>query len=87
MPTVAQITHSRVEATTTDSMTASTAAKRTLVVVTDRMQRNYRHRCTEPAGKNFVPDFAPELIPKQMLALGVFGGRYMTDCTGEFPAD
>jgi hypothetical protein len=38
-------------------------------------------------GKNFDPAFAPELTPKQMLTMGVFGGKYMTDCTEEFPED
>jgi hypothetical protein len=57
------------------------------VVVNDLMQRNYVYFLTEPTGKNFHADFRPELTPKQMLALGVFGGKYMTDCTGEFPED
>ncbi len=56
------------------------------VVVNDKMQRNYRYFLTEPAGKNFPPDFKPELSPKQMLEFGVFGGKYMTDCKKEFPA-
>ena len=51
------------------------------VVVNDLMQRNYSYFLTEPMGKNFHVDFRPELTPKQMLALGVFGGKYMTDCT------
>ena len=55
------------------------------VVVNDLMQRNYRYELTEPEGKNFHPDFKPELTPKQMLELGVFGGKYMTDCRKEFP--
>jgi hypothetical protein len=57
------------------------------VTVNDRMQRDYVYLLTEPAGKNFHPDFRPELTPKQMLALGVFGGKYMTDCAAEFPRD
>ena len=48
------------------------------VVVNDRMQTNYVYCRTEPAGKNFAPQFRPQLTPKQMLALGVFGGKYMT---------
>lgn len=57
------------------------------VIVNDKMQANYKYLLTEPMGKNFDPDFKPELTPKQMLALGVFGGKYMTDCKKEFPPD
>jgi len=57
------------------------------VVVNDLMQRNCIYFLTEPIGKNFHADFRPEITPKQMLALGVFGGKYMTDCTDEFPED
>ena len=56
------------------------------VTVRDKMQKGYRYLLTEPLGRNFHPDFKPELAPKQMLALGVFGGKYMTDCGKEFPA-
>jgi hypothetical protein len=57
------------------------------VDVHDRMQSGYVYTLTEPMGKNFDPDFRPELTPKQMLALGVFGGKYMTDCAAEYPHD
>ena len=57
------------------------------VVVNDLMQRGYMYYRTEPVGKNFHPDFKPELSPKEMLELGVFGGKYMTDCKKEFPAN
>jgi len=57
------------------------------VTVSDKMQQGYQYELTEPVGKNFDPRFTPELTPKQMLELGVFGGRYMTDCADEFPAD
>ncbi len=55
------------------------------VIVRDKMQRNYRYTLTEPEGKNFDPEFKPQLTPKQMLALGIFGGKYMNDCKAEFP--
>ena len=55
------------------------------VVVNDYMQQNYRYELTAPAGRNFDREFRPDLSPRQMLALGVFGGKYMTDARGEFP--
>ena len=64
----------------------TTGATGIRVVVNDRMQRGYVYYRTEPIGRNFHPEFRPELTPRQMLELGVFGGRYMTDCRAEFPA-
>lgn len=57
------------------------------VLVNDKMQTNYTYYLIEPLGKNFDPEFKPELTPKEMLELGVFGGKYMTDCKDEFPDD
>lgn len=50
------------------------------------MQRGYRYVLSAPTGRSFDPAFKPELTPAQMLRLGVFGGRYLTDCRKEFPA-
>jgi hypothetical protein len=56
------------------------------VIVNDLMQTGYVYYLTEPVGKNFDSEFRPELTPAEMLRLGVFGGKYMTDCRKEFPA-
>jgi hypothetical protein len=63
------------------------AAKRKRITVNDKMQSGYVYELTEPEGDGFDPEFTPELTPKEMLALGVFAGKYMTDCTAEFPAE
>ena len=57
------------------------------VVVNDRMQQGYAYYRTEPPGENFHPDFRPQLTPPELLKVGVFGGKYMTDCRREFPAE
>lgn len=57
------------------------------ITVNDKMQKNYSYDLVEEEGKNFADDFRPELTPKEMLSLGVFGGRYMRDCSSEFPQD
>lgn len=61
-------------------------AARRIVLVRDRMQSGYRYECVAREGRDFDPEFRPELSPKEMLEFGVFGGKYMTDCRGEFPA-
>jgi len=58
--------------------------KRT-ITVNDRMQKGYRYVLSAPAGRGFDPEFKPELTPGEMLRLGIFGGKYMTDCQREFP--
>jgi hypothetical protein len=57
------------------------------VVVNDLMQSGYRYELTEPMGENFDERFRPDLSPAEMLKMGVFGGKYMTDCGDEFPDD
>ena len=56
------------------------------VRVNDKMQRGYVYLRSRPMGRDFDSEFQPQLTPKQMLKLGVFGGKYMTDCRREFPA-
>lgn len=37
--------------------------------------------------KKFHPDFNPDLTPKEMLKLGVFGGCYYQDMLKDFPKE
>ena len=60
--------------------------RRQTIIVNDCMQRGYRYERIAPLGRNFHPGFRPELTPKEMLELGVFCGKYMTDTRKEFPA-
>lgn len=57
------------------------------VVVNDRMQQGYSYELTCDMGQDFAEEFRPQLSPQQMLSMGVFGGKYMTDCGNEFPAE
>lgn len=56
------------------------------ITVNDTIQQGYRYTLAAPTGEDFDPEFKPELTPAEMLELGVFGGKYMTDCRDEFPA-
>lgn len=60
--------------------------QRRTVLVNDKMQRGYRYTLIALSGRDFDREFRPDLTPKEMLELGVFDGKYMTDCTKEFPA-
>lgn len=61
--------------------------KNKIVKVNDKMQKGYKYELSARIGKDFAPDFKPDLTPKQMLAMGIFGGVYMRDCQKEFPKD
>jgi len=56
------------------------------ITVNDSMQQGYTYMLIEPVGRNYDEGFHPQLSPPQLLALGIFGGKYMTDCRDEFPA-
>ncbi len=55
------------------------------VSVEDRMQGSYRYRIAAPHGEYFDPAFTPRFTPAEMLALGVFEGKYCNDRIGELP--
>jgi len=55
------------------------------IIIDDKMQKGY-YFLVEEEGKNFHPDFKPELTPKEMLELGVFAGKYLRDCQNELPS-
>lgn len=57
------------------------------ITVKDKMQSGYSYVLEEPVGKHFHPDFKPALTPAQMLKKGVFEGKYLNDCTSEFPKE
>lgn len=58
------------------------------IYVNDDWQSGYVYELSEPMGKNFDPEFKPELTPKQMLQLGVFSGIYFgSKQLQEFPSD
>ena len=61
-------------------------SKNKTIIVNDRMQQGYAYHLTEPVGRHFHPEFKPDLTPEELLAAGIFGGKYMTDCAREFPA-
>ncbi len=59
--------------------------RRRTVTISDKMQKGYRYVLSAPVARAFDPEFRPQLSPADMLRLGVFGGKYMTDCRREFP--
>ena len=57
------------------------------VLVNDLMQQGYSYDLVCLPGCDFDPEFQPQLSPRKMLAMGVFGGKYMTDCSDEYPGE
>jgi hypothetical protein len=57
----------------------------TKIVVNDKLQRDYHYQLVAPLGREFHAGFQPHFSPAEMLAMGVFEGKYLNDCGGEFP--
>ncbi|MFD1882441.1 hypothetical protein [Paracoccus pacificus] len=55
------------------------------ISVNDRMQQGYSYVLEAPAGRIDDAAFTPHFTPEQMLEMGIFEGRYINDCRGEFP--
>ena len=57
------------------------------IEVKDRMQSCYSYELTAPTGERFDSEFQPFYSPRDMLQMGVFEGKYLTDCRNEYPVD
>lgn len=70
------------------------------ITVNDRMQSGYSYVLTYRAGTHIrdggldaqgnkirYEGFHPAYTPARMLAMGVFEGKYINDCEGEFPRE
>lgn len=60
--------------------------KKKKIIINNSMSSGYYY-LTEEIGKNFNADFKPQLTPKEMLELGVFGGKYINDSKDEYPKE
>lgn len=58
-----------------------------IIRVSDKMQKDYEYTLDADYGKITDPSFRPELSPLEMLRMGVFEGKYLTDCRDEFPKE
>lgn len=56
-----------------------------VIRVNDKMQSGYAYELVAPAGGNFDARFEPHFTPAEMLAMGVFEGKYCNDCRDELP--
>jgi len=57
----------------------------TVIRVNNKMQRNYEYVIAATTGGDFMKGFEPHFSPSEMLALGIFEGRYLNSCNTEYP--
>jgi hypothetical protein len=60
-------------------------AKIITIISEDALQRGYEYELSEPEGENFDAEFKPQLTPKELMELGVFGGAYFEGHIHEYP--
>lgn len=58
-----------------------------IVYSSDILQPDYKYKILVPQGDSFDPEFNPDLSPKEMLKLGIFGGCYFYGGYSEYPKD
>lgn len=79
--------HDMLEVLKTHGKPLSTFQRGDTIHVWNRMEKGYSYTLEAAPGTDFATGFRPWADPGEMLALGVFEGKYLNDCLLEFPAE